>query len=472
MDKRKAYYVSRKNVLTWVSVLLILCSAMVRIYLYCEKGTVPGGSFAFQILLPVFAEILFVLIVLLDGKNHIYRTAIPVFLFALSEMIAAADRTLWPRLFVWLLCVVFSFLYLEVISGRVRGWADCLSVGLMLLVMLLIRIFPDDLVGRHFRLAEDWLQDLPLLCALAGLLFLMLGLKRYLDGKYHKTWGDRPDGRLVRSLDPMTYVGVYIMPSRTGCGNLFQDSVDVTDVDKYLRRKKKEGMTQLTITHIFLAAYCRAVARYPAVNRFIAGQKIYQRDGDLVFNMVIKREMTTAGEETVIKLHLTPGDTLQTVSEKFSEAVNAAKNEEGSDFDKTAALLTMIPGLLMKFAIWLLKTLDYFGLLPGALLEVSPFHGSIFFTSMASLGIPSVFHHLYDFGNLPVFCCLGGKYRKLVTRDDGTAEERKFMDFTINCDDRICDGFYYAATQKAFKRYILHPELLEVPPEEIVQDVD
>lgn len=96
MDKRKAYYVSRKNVLTWVSVLLILCSAMVRIYLYCEKGTVPGGSFAFQILLPVFAEILFVLIVLLDGKNHIYRTAIPVFLFALSEMIAAADRTLWP----------------------------------------------------------------------------------------------------------------------------------------------------------------------------------------------------------------------------------------------------------------------------------------------------------------------------------------------------------------------------------------
>ena len=53
-------------------------------------------------------------------------------------------------------------------------------------------------------------------------------------------------------------------------------------------------------------------------------------------------------------------------------------------------LLTLIPGVFLKFTVWLLKTLDYFGMLPKFLLEVSPFHGSLFFTSMGSLGIPPI----------------------------------------------------------------------------------
>ena len=44
--------------------------------------------------------------------------------------------------------------------------------------------------------------------------------------------------------------------------------------------------------------------------------------------------------------------------------------------------------------------LDYFGFLPRWLTKLSPFHGSVYITSMASLGIPPIFHHLYDFGNV------------------------------------------------------------------------
>ena len=42
-------------------------------------------------------------------------------------------------------------------------------------------------------------------------------------------------------------------------------------------------------------------------------------------------------------------------------------------------------------------------LVPKELTDLSPFHGSIFITSMGSLGIPPIYHHLYDFGNIPVF---------------------------------------------------------------------
>lgn len=472
MEKRKAYFVSRNNVLTWVSVLLILGSAVVRLALHCEKGTVQGAQMVFQILLPILAGVWFGLIVLVDGKKRVYRTAMPVAVFALGEIVGASAFGLWHRLLVWLAALMVTLFYFEMISGRIRSWANRFFLELFLLGLLVLRAGADDYMIQGFRTAERWLGDVPLLAALTGLLLFTCALQVYQDGRYHKTWGDRPDGRRVRSLDPMTYVGVYIMPNRNGADNYFRDTMDVTDTDKYIRRRRREGMPHLTITQIYLAAYCRVVARYPAVNRFIGGQKIYSRDGDIVFNMIVKKEMSTTGAETAIKLHLRPEDTLDTVSEKLDHAIETAKHESGSDFDKTAGILKAIPGLLLKFAVWLLKTLDYLGLLPGWLMEISPFHGSIFFTSMASLGIPAIYHHLYDFGNLPVFCCLGGKYRRTVLHDDGTAEERKFMDVTIVCDERICDGFYYATVMKYFKRLMAHPELLETPPEVVNPDAD
>ena len=137
-----------------------------------------------------------------------------------------------------------------------------------------------------------------------------------------------------------------------------------------------------------------------------------------------------------------------------------------------AKLLSLIPGVVFKFVVWLLKVADYFGLLPKFLLEVSPFHGSIFFTSMGSLGIPPIVHHLYDFGNLPVFCAFGCKYRKNEIDMEGNLVQRKYIDFTVNTDERICDGFYFATALKHMKKFLQHPERLDEPLDEVVKDVD
>ena len=61
---------------------------------------------------------------------------------------------------------------------------------------------------------------------------------------------------------------------------------------------------------------------------------------------------------------------------------------------------------------------------------------------MGSLGIPPIVHHLYDFGNMPVFVAFGCKYHKNEVLDDGTVVRRKYIDYTVNTDERICDGFY------------------------------
>ena len=143
-----------------------------------------------------------------------------------------------------------------------------------------------------------------------------------------------------------------------------------------------------------------------------------------------------------------------------------------SDFDNTARALTLIPGVFLKFTVWLLRTLDYFGLLPKFLLEVSPFHGSVFFTSMGSLGIPAIYHHLYDFGNLPVFGAFGCKRRANEVLADGTVVQRKYVDLKFCLDERIVDGFYYATVFKYLKRLLQHPDVLDQPPEEVNRDID
>ena len=75
MEKRMSYFVSRKNVLTWLAAILMVGSAGLRIAYYCGKGA-DARTMWLLIVLPVIASLIFALIVLLDGREHFYRTAV------------------------------------------------------------------------------------------------------------------------------------------------------------------------------------------------------------------------------------------------------------------------------------------------------------------------------------------------------------------------------------------------------------
>ena len=154
---------------------------------------------------------------------------------------------------------------------------------------------------------------------------------------------------------------------------------------------------------------------------------------------------------------------------KLLEENRELSASNGMDF--AAKFLSYIPGVFLKFAVWLLKLLDYFGLLPKSLVKVSPFHGSMFLTNMGSLGIDPIYHHLYDFGNLPLFCAMGKKRTEYKLNADGTVRKVRMMDITIVCDERICDGHYYASAFKTLKKHIENPHMLEAKPEKVVCDI-
>ncbi len=474
MKERIHLFVSRKNVLTWLMALCLVGSAVARIALPGLKGSGESFNVWSQIVLPVAATLLFVLITLINGKEMFYKTAIPVWLLGLYYALAP-NVLLGSSRFVlgmYYTCIIFyCALYTAITSGKIRfPW--------LLVPLFLIGL---GAVGYSFRVlqavynttAAVWMLLADALLFFGGLL-LCFAIRVSPAGEYHPTWGDRNDGRKIRTLAPMAQITAYFQVERNTCSNLFEEAFEITHIDRYIRQKRREGLTDFGITHVLLAAYVRGIAKYPQLNRFISGQKVYSRGDDIQYCMVIKKEMTVDSPDTSIKVHLNPRDTAEDVYRKLNAAVESVKatQELDSSLDGLIQYLNLIPSIVLKFVVWLLKLLDYFGMLPKFLTELSPFHGSLFFTSMGSLGIPPIYHHLYDFGNLPCFGAFGCKRRALEVQEDGSVVQKKYIDVRFVLDERICDGYYYATFFKHYRRLLAHPEVLDNPPEEVVRDID
>ena len=125
MEKRVSYFVSRKSLLVWLSALVMTASAVLRIAYSCGKGA-DAATVWFQIVLPVAACLIFVLMILLGGQERFYHTAIPAFLLAIyySVRVSAVLTSLSLRFVFWVAYLAIAGFYAMTVSGRVRNnWA-------------------------------------------------------------------------------------------------------------------------------------------------------------------------------------------------------------------------------------------------------------------------------------------------------------------------------------------------------------
>ena len=467
MDK-KYYVIPKLNLPVLLSVTLLLAASALRVFC-CARGLIPAGMLWTQGVLPVCAGVLLALALLLDGADRLYRTAVPALLvcafFALDTLLANAPLLLLR----WCLYLGVWALYYATVRRGVSKWLLSALVAGALLCRVLrgwsALLLP---AGSYWW----FLPELATLLLLAALLPALLAMRERECAGWVPGWGDRNDGRRLRTVDPVWRVSPYIMITRNTSSNFLRDSMECSALDAYIRRKRQEGLRGFGALHVVLAAYARCVAQYPAVNRFISGQRAYARQ-EIEISMNVKPEMTKESPDTVIKLYLEPTDTAEDVYRKLQATVSAIKRapEQDTSFDLLAKALDFIPGLLLKFVVFVLRTMDYFGCLPRALTRLSPFHGSLYITSMASLGIPPIYHHLYDFGNVPVFVSLGKKYHVSELERDGSVARRSYIDYTFVTDERICDGFYFASVLRFFRGILQAPECLDTPASAVVPDI-
>lgn len=289
--------------------------------------------------------------------------------------------------------------------------------------------------------------------------------------KYKRRFGDRKEGRLLRSLPAFAKFVPFIMPTRNDACNQYEESFEVSDVDRRLRKLRVDGYKGIGILHFIIAAYIRGVSMLPGMNRFIVGRRIYARDNIEVV-MTVKRSLAIDATETTIKVVFEPTDTIFDVYRKMSEKIDEIKTVEGNNNTKDVAeAMCKAPRFLLRFALTILRIMDYFGWLPQSLLDASPFHGSMIITDLGSLRIGPIYHHIYNFGTLPVFISFGAKRHAYELDRHGNMVDRKYVDCKFVMDERTVDGHYYAQFLQAFRYICQHPEIVETPPSKVVEDV-
>lgn len=256
--------------------------------------------------------------------------------------------------------------------------------------------------------------------------------------------------------------------------NYISDSVELEAIESYSHKKRAEGFEGLNAMYVFAAAYVRTVSQKPGINRFVNGYRIYARNNIEVI-MTVKKELKLNAPETTIKFYFNPEDTIFDVYKEMHTKIKAY--QEGTELDdvtnpdKFLRIVFKLPRWILRCFIKLLYHLDYNGHIPQSLLKISPFHGSMVMSSMGSLGIPSIFHHLYNFGNVPMLITFSTNRHENELKRDGTVVKKHFLDYIITTDDRICDGQYYSEALHELHKYLKNPELLETPPKTIVQDI-
>lgn len=271
----------------------------------------------------------------------------------------------------------------------------------------------------------------------------------------------RADGRKVREgLSAIERAIPYIMPKRVDAQNYVTEYVDEEVIRGYIREVRRVKGIRLSRMAVLIAAYYLSARRHPYINRFVVNSRIYQRNHFCVSFVMLKSDTNGKGIQTTVKVFLEPGDNVFTINEKISALIEEnSRPVNQNNTDKFAAFMFSIP-LLPKLVLGLARLLDHFGLLPRFVIDLSPFHTSMFITNLASIQTNSIYHHIYEFGTTSVFVSMGKSVPNFLT---GELKSR-LVPIKVVMDERICTGHDYAMFYKTMRRFLKNPALLEEDP--------
>ena len=266
----------------------------------------------------------------------------------------------------------------------------------------------------------------------------------------------RPDGVRVKNTTAIVSAIPYIMPKRYDAQNYITEYADMEILRRYIHEKRREGV-RIPYMAVILAAYFKAYQENPKINRFIMNRRIYQRNHFCVSFVILKNRADGTPDETSVKLFFEDGDDIFSINRKIEEAVAknqvAAHNNNTDKFANFMFSLPVLPALVMGFV----NLLDHCGLLPRRIIDLSPFHTSLFITNLASINTSAIYHHCYEFGTTGVFVCMGKPVANYISGE----YRKKLIPLSVVMDERICTGHEYALFWATLRRYLRHPELLE-----------
>ena len=278
-----------------------------------------------------------------------------------------------------------------------------------------------------------------------------------------RKWGDRKDGVWLKDLDSMHKFMPYIMPNRADAEAFIEESIDLTAINRFLaEHNERHPDRPYTLFQVVSAALLKTIVLRPALNRFVAGRRIYQRNY-LSLAFVAKKKFSDHSAEALLMRRFDEDFTLDVVRDVMQDAITGSRSGKVDNSTNVLDVLTKAPRCVLMVVEKLLHVLDFFGRVPYALVKEEPNYSTLFLSNLGSIKLNAAYHHLNNWGTNSLFVVIGQKGPLPYFSADGSIQMRESLKLGITLDERIADGYYYARSIELFKYIMEHPELLLQP---------
>ena len=277
--------------------------------------------------------------------------------------------------------------------------------------------------------------------------------------------------RRVKDYTGMMQISVDIKPNRSVSDVFINQKMDVTELVKYLDKKKKQDK-HFTFYHAVVTGIGKVYYNRPLLNRFVQNRHLFEHK-KVTIGFVAKTAFNDKAEEMMILLDIDKDDNIETLSQKIADKVGEIRKPEGGKIEKKGAnniidVLGHMPNIIRIPIVELMKWLDKKGILPASIEEDNLYYCSIILSNLGRLHSGAIFHNITDFGNASALATIG-EVRDEEVIIDGKKQVRKLCEFGINLDERIGDGYYFIKSIQMLQYIFDHPQMLEEPANEKIE---
>lgn len=273
--------------------------------------------------------------------------------------------------------------------------------------------------------------------------------------------GDRRDAKRVRDLTGMNQIMIDLKPNRCDSDVYLNQKFDVTKLVKYVEKKKKKG-EDITYFHAFVTAIGKVMHNRPQLNRFIANRHVYLHN-ELIISFVAKISFDDRSEEMMLMVPIENNDNILSISKKIKDMVDNIRNKKSVQKEgANSAIDTLgkLPNIIRVPLVGLFKWMDQRDLLPKDLIKDNLYYSSMIVSNLGAIKCGAIYHNLTNFGTASGLATMG-EIKDEVVVVNGKKEIRKMVEFGVNLDERIADGYYMAKALQLLQYFFDNPELLE-----------
>lgn len=267
-------------------------------------------------------------------------------------------------------------------------------------------------------------------------------------------FGRRRDGTLAR-VAPYRRIMPFLMRGRNESFVLFEQHLDMSRTQPWIEAWNARTGQRATVFHLVLHAICRVLHERPHLNRFVSGRRVYDRRG-VFATFAAKKAMHDDAPLATVKRAMPAGESFAEMVAALTDDIRIARSDAISKVDKELGVFLRLPAFVLAAAVALLRWLDGLGLAPRALIGDDPMYTSVFIANLGSLKIDAAYHHLYEYGNCPLFCTVG-RLAIAPIIVDGVVQARPSLVLRYTYDERIEDGFYAASAIASVRSWLEDP---------------